>query len=143
MLHTYATAMPDVMGLSARDSALPVVPMFHVNAWSIPYGAAAVGAKLVFPGPKMGDVTAVALHQPQEAVPGVELDDLPPGPADTIEPGALQAAGIPIAVLSPSRALGRGTASGPFRTRSTDISRSACPPHDSGTAVSPANQSRR
>jgi CubicO group peptidase (beta-lactamase class C family) len=46
----------------------------------------------VIMGPKMGDVTATELHQPQEAVPGVELDDLPPGPADTIEPAALQAA---------------------------------------------------
>ncbi|WP_454742954.1 3-(methylthio)propionyl-CoA ligase [Cupriavidus necator] len=51
MLHTYASAMPDVMAMSARDSVLPVVPMFHVNAWGIPYSAALVGAKLVFPGP--------------------------------------------------------------------------------------------
>jgi fatty-acyl-CoA synthase len=39
------------MCLSARDSILPVVPMFHVNAWGIPYSAALTGAKLVFPGP--------------------------------------------------------------------------------------------
>jgi CubicO group peptidase (beta-lactamase class C family) len=43
-------------------------------------------------GPKMGDVTSVELHQPQEAVPGIERDDLPPGPADTLDPAALQAA---------------------------------------------------
>jgi 3-(methylthio)propionyl---CoA ligase len=55
VLHTYGALMPDVMNLSARDVIMPVVPMFHVNAWSIPYGAAVVGAKLVFPGPKMGD----------------------------------------------------------------------------------------
>ena len=55
VLHTYGCLMPDVMSLSAREVVMPVVPMFHVNAWSIPYGAAAVGAKLVFPGPKMGD----------------------------------------------------------------------------------------
>jgi 3-(methylthio)propionyl---CoA ligase len=42
-----------VMGLSARDSVLPVVPMFHVNAWGIPYSAALTGCKLVFPGPAM------------------------------------------------------------------------------------------
>ena len=51
LLHAYAAALPDVMCLSARDSVLPVVPMFHVNAWGIPYSAALVGAKLVFPGP--------------------------------------------------------------------------------------------
>ena len=50
MLHAFAGALPDSMGLSARDVILPVVPMFHVNAWGIPYGAAMTGAKLVFPG---------------------------------------------------------------------------------------------
>ena len=52
-LHAYAAALPDVMSLSARDSVLPVVPMFHVNAWGIPYSAALTGCKLVFPGPAM------------------------------------------------------------------------------------------
>ena len=51
LLHAYAAALPDVMCLSARDAVLPVVPMFHVNAWGIPYSAALTGAKLVFPGP--------------------------------------------------------------------------------------------
>ena len=50
ILHAYGGALPDTLGLSARDSVLPVVPMFHVNAWGIPYSAAAVGCKLVFPG---------------------------------------------------------------------------------------------
>ncbi|MEJ8809577.1 3-(methylthio)propionyl-CoA ligase [Variovorax ureilyticus] len=53
LLHAYAAALPDVMTLSARDSVLPVVPMFHVNAWGIPYSAALVGAKVVFPGPAL------------------------------------------------------------------------------------------
>ncbi len=53
ILHAYAAALPDVMNMSAQDSVLPVVPMFHVNAWGIPYSAALVGAKLVFPGPAM------------------------------------------------------------------------------------------
>jgi len=55
LLHTYAAALPDAMGLAGADVVLPVVPMFHVNAWALPYGCAMVGAKLVFPGPKMGD----------------------------------------------------------------------------------------
>ena len=51
VLHAYAAALPDVMSMSARDAVLPVVPMFHVNAWGIPYSAALTGAKVVFPGP--------------------------------------------------------------------------------------------
>jgi len=53
LLHAYAAALPDVMCISAKDSILPVVPMFHVNAWGIPYSAAMTGAKLVFPGPAL------------------------------------------------------------------------------------------
>ena len=53
LLHAYASALPDVMCISARDAVLPVVPMFHVNAWGIPYSAAMIGAKLVFPGPAL------------------------------------------------------------------------------------------
>jgi acyl-CoA synthetase (AMP-forming)/AMP-acid ligase II len=51
VLHTYASALPDALNWSARDTILPVVPMFHVNAWGLPYAACMVGAKLVFPGP--------------------------------------------------------------------------------------------
>ncbi len=50
ILHAYAASLPDSMSISARDAILPVVPMFHVNAWGIPYAAALTGAKLVFPG---------------------------------------------------------------------------------------------
>lgn len=59
VLHAYATVAPDVMGLSSRDSVLPVVPLFHVNAWGVPYSAAITGAKLVMPGPKMADGEAL------------------------------------------------------------------------------------
>ncbi len=55
VLHAYASIAPDAVSLSHRDCVLPVVPLFHVNAWGIPYSALMVGAKLVFPGPKMGD----------------------------------------------------------------------------------------
>jgi len=53
ILHAWAGAMPDALNMSARDSLLPVVPMFHVNAWGLPYSAAMTGAKIVFPGPAM------------------------------------------------------------------------------------------
>lgn len=55
MLHAYASVMPDVLGLSCKDVVLPIVPMFHVNAWGNPYACPMTGAKLVFPGSKMGD----------------------------------------------------------------------------------------
>jgi fatty-acyl-CoA synthase len=49
-LHAYAISMPDVFCLRAIDRVLPVVPMFHVNAWGLPYGAALAGSALVLPG---------------------------------------------------------------------------------------------
>jgi fatty-acyl-CoA synthase len=52
-LHTFMTLQTDVMGLSATDTVLPVVPMFHANAWGIAFSAPGVGAKLVMPGAKM------------------------------------------------------------------------------------------
>lgn len=51
VLHSMATALPDVIGISTRDTVLPVVPMFHANAWGLPYAAALVGAAIVLPGP--------------------------------------------------------------------------------------------
>ncbi|CAA0111211.1 3-methylmercaptopropionyl-CoA ligase [Halioglobus japonicus] len=55
MLHAYATMMPDALGISSSDVVMPIVPMFHVNAWGNPYSCPMAGAKLVFPGSKMGD----------------------------------------------------------------------------------------
>jgi 3-(methylthio)propionyl---CoA ligase len=66
ILHAYAAALPDVMGLSARDAILPVVPMFHVNAWGIPYSAALVGAKLVFPGPALDGKSVYELIEAEQ-----------------------------------------------------------------------------
>jgi 3-(methylthio)propionyl---CoA ligase len=53
VLHSYAGALPDALNISSRDVILPVVPMFHVNAWGLPYVAAMTGAKLVFPGAQL------------------------------------------------------------------------------------------
>ncbi|MBI1731424.1 MAG: long-chain fatty acid--CoA ligase [Gammaproteobacteria bacterium] len=54
VLHALAVSMPDATGLSANDIVMPVVPMFHVHAWGIPFRAPMVGAKLVFPGRYLG-----------------------------------------------------------------------------------------
>ena len=59
ILHAYAGIAPDTLGLSSNDVVLPVVPLFHVNAWGIPYCTIMAGSKIVFPGPKMGDGEAL------------------------------------------------------------------------------------
>ena len=67
VIHTLIGISPDGLNLSVRDVVMPVVPMFHVNAWGLAYGAPAVGTKLVFPGPKMGDgATLQALIEEEE-----------------------------------------------------------------------------
>jgi len=53
VLHSMAAALPDAMDISMRDTVLPVVPMFHANAWGIPYAASMVSASLVLPGPRL------------------------------------------------------------------------------------------
>ena len=53
VLHTLVANSADVMGISSTDSVLPVVPMFHANAWGLAFTAPAAGAKVVNPGPNM------------------------------------------------------------------------------------------
>jgi fatty-acyl-CoA synthase len=66
VLHAYAAALPDAMGCSTRDSILPVVPMFHVNAWGLPYVCAMVGAKMVFPGPALDGKSLYELFEDEK-----------------------------------------------------------------------------
>jgi fatty-acyl-CoA synthase len=53
VLHAMIACMPDAMGISCRDTVMPVVPMFHANAWGLAQSAPMIGAKLVMPGPRM------------------------------------------------------------------------------------------
>lgn len=55
VLMAYGAALPDACNLSALDGLLPIVPMFHVNAWGLPFAGILVGAKLVFPGPGLSN----------------------------------------------------------------------------------------
>lgn len=66
ILHSYASALPDGLNVSARDTVLPVVPMFHVNAWGLPYSAPLTGAKLVFPGPFLDGKSLYELFEQEQ-----------------------------------------------------------------------------
>ncbi|WP_207635146.1 long-chain fatty acid--CoA ligase [Thermaerobacter marianensis] len=57
VLHSLGTALPDGVGIGEADCCLPVVPMFHANAWGMPFTATMVGAKQVFPGPHLDPVS--------------------------------------------------------------------------------------
>ena len=106
VLHAYGGALPDALNLSARDCILPVVPMFHVNAWGLPYAAAMTGAKLVFPG---------------AALDGKSVYDLIEGERVTM------AAGVPTVWLGLLNHMAQGGLR--FSTLSrTVIGGSACPP---------------
>lgn len=106
VLHSFAAAQPDAFNCSAMDTILPVVPMFHVNAWGLPYVACMVGAKLVFPGPWLDGASLHALIEAE----GVTLS-----------------AGVPTVwqgLLAQAEAAGKG-----FTTmRRTIIGGAACPP---------------
>ena len=62
-LHSMACAMADTLGLKQADSLCPVVPMFHVNAWGLPFTGAMVGCKLVLPGPHLDAESLLDLYQ--------------------------------------------------------------------------------
>jgi len=61
LLHTMAVCLPDSLSLSANDIVMPVVPMFHVNAWAVPYAAAMAGSSVVLPGPNLDGDSLVSL----------------------------------------------------------------------------------
>lgn len=61
LLHSLVLALPDQLSLARRDTLMPVVPMFHVMAWGLPYGAAFVGCRLIMPGPFLDAANLVDL----------------------------------------------------------------------------------
>lgn len=63
VLHAMAGALPDTVGTSFNDAVLPVVPMFHANAWGLPYTATMTGSKQVYPGPHLDAVSLLDLFQ--------------------------------------------------------------------------------
>lgn len=67
VLHTLMVAQADVMGLKSTDSVMPVVPLFHANGWGLAFHAPMVGAKLVFPGPRMDGASIFAMLRDEQA----------------------------------------------------------------------------
>ena len=70
-LHTLRLLQADVMAISARDCVLAVVPMFHANAWGLPFAAPAAGAKLVLPGRHTDGASLAALINAEAVTVGV------------------------------------------------------------------------
>ena len=66
LLHALSACLPDCFAASATDVILPVVPMFHVNAWGLPYVAPLVGAKLVLPGPGLDGASLFELFENEQ-----------------------------------------------------------------------------
>ena len=66
VLHSLATATVDYMGVGHGDAVCPVVPMFHVNAWGVPFTAVMMGSKLVFPGPHLDAESLLDLYQSEQ-----------------------------------------------------------------------------
>jgi 3-(methylthio)propionyl---CoA ligase len=106
VLHAMAVCLPDAKGYSAQSVILPIVPMFHVNAWGIPYSAPLVGAKLVFPGAALDGKSLYELFESEKV--------------DT-------SAGVPTVWLGVINYMKQNDLK--FSTfRSTTIGGSACPP---------------
>ncbi len=61
VLHSLSEGLTDALGISERDTILPIVPMFHVNAWGLPFTGALFGARQVFPGPHLDAKSVVDL----------------------------------------------------------------------------------
>ncbi|MFM0278778.1 3-(methylthio)propionyl-CoA ligase [Paraburkholderia sediminicola] len=106
-LMAYASALPDVLALSASETVAPVVPMFHVNAWGLPFSATLVGAKLVLPGAKLDGESLSSLFEQE---------------------GVTMSAGVPTVWLGFVDYMRRtGRTNGTFRR--AIVGGAACPPH--------------
>ena len=90
VLHTFAIAMPDALNVSASDSILPVVPMFHVNAWGLPYAACMAGAKLVFPGAGLDGKSLYELFEAEKVTVSAGVPTVWQGLLGHVEANGLQ-----------------------------------------------------
>ncbi len=66
VIHSFALGLQEVFGLSSEDTILPMVPMFHANAWGIPYAAPMLGTKQVLPGPHLDGENLLNLMEQEQ-----------------------------------------------------------------------------
>jgi 3-(methylthio)propionyl---CoA ligase len=90
ILHAYAASLPDAHNLSARDVVLPVVPLFHVNAWGLPYTSLLVGAKLVLPGAALDGKSLYDLFEQERATFTCGVPTVWQGLLDHMQKGGLR-----------------------------------------------------
>jgi fatty-acyl-CoA synthase len=90
MLHTFAAALPDALNCSANDVILPVVPMFHVNAWGLPYVACLTGAKLVFPGAALDGKSLYELFEGEQVTVSAGVPTVWQGLLGHVQAGGLK-----------------------------------------------------
>jgi fatty-acyl-CoA synthase len=84
-LHSLGVGLVDSLGLSHRDTVLPVVPMFHVNAWGLPFGAVMVGAKMVMPGPHLDAENLLDLFEKERVTVGAGVPTIWLGILDALD----------------------------------------------------------
>ncbi len=84
-LHSFASALADTLGISRRDSVVAVVPMFHVNAWGLPFTCTMVGAKHVYPGPHLDSVSLLDLFAEEKVTLAAGVPTIWLGILDALE----------------------------------------------------------
>ncbi|CAN5549271.1 long-chain fatty acid--CoA ligase [soil metagenome] len=85
VLHSLVVALPDSLDVRRTDVILPVVPMFHVNAWGLPYVCAMTGAKLVFPGPYLDAASCLELMESERVTAAAGVPTIWIGIRDALE----------------------------------------------------------
>ncbi|MBN9371167.1 MULTISPECIES: long-chain-fatty-acid--CoA ligase [unclassified Hydrogenophaga] len=90
VLNATTACLPDVLGLSTRESVLPVVPMFHINAWCIPYAAMVAGARIVLPGPRLDGASLYELMEAEKVTISAGVPTIWMGLLQHVEQGGLR-----------------------------------------------------
>ncbi|GLS14358.1 long-chain-fatty-acid--CoA ligase [Hydrogenophaga electricum] len=90
VLNATAACLPDVLSLSTRETVLPVVPMFHINAWCIPYAAMLSGTRLVLPGPRLDGASLYELMETEKVTLSAGVPTIWMGLLQHVEQGQLR-----------------------------------------------------
>jgi fatty-acyl-CoA synthase len=106
VLHSLAEALPDALGLASDDVMMPVVPMFHVNAWGLPFTAVMTGTKQVLPGPHLDPASLLGLVQDEKVTFTAGVPTIWLGILDALDkaPGAWNTSSLKAMVVGGSAA---------------------------------------